>query len=316
MKRMVVSAVGWLLLLVSLYLVYTQLQMRELLMSFRQLLVNPHLILLMTAGYAAAFWLRSMAWSCQLGGMVNVKQLWYYHHIGLLLNHLLPVKGGELARAALLRTNNRFAWGEALLAVGASRILDVAGLLAIAVTALLFVAPPQVREWYGQGIGMAVLFIVGLVIALLLVFGWVKARRFAFLNKIINMLVQRPKWSAAFSLTVAGWLLEAVVIWSVVAALQGELAVPQALLVHVMTIIGQTFHVTPGGVGTYEAVMSTLLHEVAGHPLSFALQVAIVSHGFKFLYSFVVGGFAAWRLSLSPLAMFRRAQLESRKAEE
>ncbi|MFY0544686.1 lysylphosphatidylglycerol synthase transmembrane domain-containing protein [Brevibacillus sp. H7] len=315
MKRKIVTAVGWLLLLGSLYLVLTQLQMRDLLISIRQFVGSPHLILLMTAGYGAAFWLRSMAWSFQMGSRVSVSQLWYYHHIGLLLNHLLPVKGGELARAALLRTNHPFSWGAALLSVGASRLLDIAGLLAISAAALLFVAPGQVQDWYGESLGTASALVFGLGVAVLAGYRWITVRRSSLLDRYLGVFVERPKWFAAFCLTVAGWSLEAVVVWSAVIALKGELSVPQALLVHVLTIIGQTFHVTPGGIGTYEAVMSALLHEAAGHPMSFALQVAIVSHGYKFFYSFVVGGFAAWRLSLSPLAFFRRAVEESKNAE-
>jgi uncharacterized membrane protein YbhN (UPF0104 family) len=316
MIRKLVSAAGWLLLLISVYLVLTRLEARELVASFQQLMGHPDLIVLMTLGYGAAFWLRSLAWSSQLGGRVPVRQLWHFHHIGLLLNHLLPIKGGELARAALLRAKHRYSWGEALLAVGTNRLLDVAGLLFIAGVSLLLVAPPQVRAWYGDGVGTWALLAVLLMIALLLGYVMAKAIRSRFLERYLDLLVKQPYWFAALALTVAGWLLEAVVVWSVVTALQGELGVAQALLVHVLTIVGQTFHVTPGGIGTYEAVMSTLLHQVAGHTLSFALQVAIVSHGYKFLYSFVVGGLSAWRLSLLPLDFFRRAEAERMKAEE
>jgi uncharacterized membrane protein YbhN (UPF0104 family) len=300
MKRRLIVVVGWLLLIVSVYLLATRLHVQELLLSGKRLLHHPAWLLVMGVGYAAAFWLRSQAWAVQINGRVTVTQLWYYHHLGLLLNHLLPIKGGELARAALLRTRDEMTWRESLIAVGVNRLFDMAALLLLAAAALMLVAPAKVRVWYGGSV------VIGIAAAAGIGGIWLVCR----------LAKKRLNWLAVFSLTAAGWLLEAIVLWSVVFALEGDLGMSQALLVHVLTIIGQTFHVTPGGIGTYEAVMTALLHQVADHPLPFALQVAILTHSFKFLYSFVLGGFAAWRLSLSPLVFYRRAVAESKEGHD
>lgn len=317
MKRWAIWLIGWLLLLCSVYLTATQLDRATLFSAGQTLLGKPQLLLLMTVGYGLAFWLRSWAWHKQLRHQTGIKRLWYYHHIGLLLNHLLPVKGGELARIALLRRYERLDWSESVVSVAGSRFVDMAGLLFLSVVALVFIAPHYVQRLYSEKMvwltGLLAIFLVLMLAAALIVWRSGRLAGFTRLLKYWNMFRQLPHWLPAFFLTAAGWLLEGVVVWSVVYGLEGQLTVPDALLVHVLTIMGQTFHVTPGGLGTYEAVMSALLHQVADLPLSFALQVAILTHGFKFVYSFLVGGFAAWRLSLSPLVFFRQAKAESRK---
>lgn len=295
MKRTMIKAVAWLLVALSLYWMVAKVDWRQMGAGALQLFTSGPLLLFMVLGYGGAFWLRSMAWSIQIGwGTVAVSRLWCYHHIGLLLNHLLPVKGGEIARAALLRKENGFSWKDALLSVAGNRLLDICGLLAIAAIAVVWLAPAGIKEWLAASRLIWLLGAGGIVLALSL---WQRYYRRSFSL-------------SAVMLTMAGWMLEAVVIWSVVFALAGQIGAGEALLVHVLTIVGQTFHVTPGGIGTYEAVMSTLLHQVAGQSWEFALQAAILSHGFKFLYSFVLGAAAAWRLSLSPLGFYRQAAVE------
>lgn len=317
MKRAVLTAVAWALLMLSAYWTMTQLRWAELAEAAKQLIGSGWLLALMVAGYAAAFWLRSLAWARQLGDRrVTVNQLWKYHHIGLLLNHLLPVKGGELARAALLARNNQFSWGEALVSVTVNRMIDIAALISISAIALMVLAPAQVTEWFQQRIMLGMLLLAVIAAVFYMMWRFVRWKQLPIVVRLITPHRNKSGWLAAYLFTLAGWLLEAVVVWSVVAALDGRLGIAQALLVHVLTIIGQIFHVTPGGVGTYEAVMSALLLQVAHYPLTFALQVAILSHGFKFVYSFLLGGLAAWRLSLSPLQLFRQAERESREGKK
>ncbi|WP_176560405.1 lysylphosphatidylglycerol synthase transmembrane domain-containing protein [Brevibacillus dissolubilis] len=312
-KKVIITSIAWLLLGVSIYWAITKLNWHELLQGIVLLGQKWPLLLLMSVGYAAAFWLRSLGWAYQMQQQrVGVNQLWLYHHIGLLLNHVLPVKGGEVARMALLRTRENFTWAEAAVSVAISRILDMAGLLIIGAFGFGLFMPERVGQAFGTSIGwlagLTVILTVGIVLMLRLPWQkWLAKKK-----PQLALQWDKPRASALL-LTALGWMLEAVVVFSVVIALGGQLGVGEALFVHVLTIIGQTFHVTPGGIGTYETVMSGLLTQVAGHSLSFALQVAILTHGFKFIYSFVLGGYAAWRLSLSPLALYQQAVAKARE---
>lgn len=321
MKRKELILLAWCAILLFACLAVTKLNGKELWEGTERLLEHGWLLLVMVVCYAAAFWLRSVGWSIQMsqsdGSCATIGELWLYHHIGLFLNHVLPVKGGELARAALLKTRHRFEWSQALYAVGVNRLLDMSALFVIACATMFWAAPDLLARWVGaKTVWMQ--FIPPVALAGIYVVARVAKRYQDKLPPLIGRLLSQHAsgrlWWLAFVFTVLGWMLEAAVIWSVVIGLGESLNAVRAMLVHVLTIMGQTLHVTPGGIGTYEAVMSALLVQVAEKPLSFALQAAILSHGFKFLYSFLTGGYAAWRLSLSPLHLYRQAKQEGRKA--
>ena len=67
------------------------------------------------------------------------------------------------------------------------------------------------------------------------------------------------------------------------------------MAVMAFTILFQVFHLTPGGIGVYEASMTAAL-QVQGTPGGEALTLAVLTHGLKFAYAFGVGGL------LTPLA--------------
>ena len=65
---------------------------------------NPTLLAVLVGGYAAAFVLRAFAWRALLGGepeQPGIGRLVAILHASLLANHALPVKAGEVLRAAL-----------------------------------------------------------------------------------------------------------------------------------------------------------------------------------------------------------------------
>ena len=82
-------------------------------------------------------------------------------------------------------------------------------------------------------------------------------------------------------------MLEAGVILVAAKALGIELSVAAAVAVTAFTILSQAFHVTPGGIGVYEAVMTGALH-AHGVPWQQGLALAVATHGLKFAYSYTV----------------------------
>ena len=66
-----------------------------------------------------------------------------------------------------------------------------------------------------------------------------------------------------------------------------ELSITAAIAVTAFTILFQAFHVTPGGLGIYEAVMTGALY---AHGVSWqeGLALAVVTHGLKFAYSYTI----------------------------
>ena len=70
-------------------------------------------------------------------------------------------------------------------------------------------------------------------------------------------------------------------------ALGVELSIAAAVAVTAFTILFQVFHVTPGGIGVYEAVMTGALY-AHGVPWEQGLALAVATHGLKFAYSYTV----------------------------
>ena len=74
------------------------------------------------------------------------------------------------------------------------------------------------------------------------------------------------------------WILEAVVITVAARALGIELSLADAIAVATFTILFQVFHVTPGGIGAYDAVIAGALYP-HGVPWQEGLTLAVAAHG-------------------------------------
>jgi uncharacterized membrane protein YbhN (UPF0104 family) len=85
-------------------------------------------------------------------------------------------------------------------------------------------------------------------------------------------------------LTAGSWVLEAFVLFGIARTLPFM----QAIWINSITIAGQVFQLTPGGIGTYETVMTFALTAI-GVPTADAYEWALLSHGFKFLFSYGAG---------------------------
>ncbi len=102
--------------------------------------------------------------------------------------------------------------------------------------------------------------------------------------------------------TLPSWVLEASVIIVAAKALGVDLSIAAAVAVTAFTIVFQVFHVTPGGIGVYEAVMTGALY-AHGVPWEEGLALAVLTHGLKFGYSYTVA-LAFTLVAIRPLPGF------------
>ncbi|MBO7748681.1 flippase-like domain-containing protein [Paenibacillus sp. MWE-103] len=277
-----------------------------------RLLRSPGLLLLMTGGYAASFWLKALAWRLYAGREHHDPLKHYVHPllVSLLMNHVLPVKAGDLARTGLLVRGTTARWDDALHGVAAMRVLDLASLLLIgAAGAVVLGLEASPRFMLAAGIG-----------ALAAAAGWLGLERWR--HRVIRGRQRRPtderletpesrmqrmgafvlrhyghlratltskRGAGAAFLTLASWLLEGTVVYGVAQALGLQVNPLEAVWVTGMTIAGQAFHVTPGGIGTYETTLTASLG-VLGVAGSAAYTAALLSHGYKFAFAYIAGG--------------------------
>ena len=263
--------------------------------GFGELARRPELLALFIGGYAAAFLLRAVAWKALLGragASVNGARLTAILHASLFANHALPVKAGEVLRP-YLGARAGVAATDATVSTAVARLLDFAALFAIAAALIPLTA---------GGDGLPVLIAPALLLAAVAgALFWLRATnvtwsRFAALERIwlrareaLRALSPRAV-IVAFALTVPSWLLESVVVYAAAHALGFDLSIYAAMAVTAFTILFQVFHLTPGGIGVYEASMTAAL-QAQGMPGGEALTLAVLTHGLKFAYAFGAGAF-------------------------
>ena len=244
------------------------------------------------AAYAAAFWLRAIAWRRLLTHRTGVFSLFAVLHAALLANHLLPFKAGEAVRPYLAGQRG-VPLGEAAATTAIARLLDLASL-----TAIVLLLSPFLPVAGGDELGLPGLALPAIVIVVAAALFTVRSGRLPLrppqrLRPWVDALrirlrqVSARQTAAAALWTAPSWVLEAGVVLVAAKALGVELSPTAAIAVTAFTIVFQVFHVTPGGIGVYEASMTGALAAL-GVPVDQGLAVAVLTHGMKFAYSYSV----------------------------
>ena len=283
--------------------------------AFQEFGAQPWLLLALVVTYTGAFWLRAVAWRSLIVHRVSLYRLFVPLQAGLLVNHLAPVKLGEFVRP-LLAARYGVPIAEAATTTAIARVLDFAVLLVIAMSVGPFILLSNGGEFWLRGLALSTAVIVGLGGGLLLIRrghgkewlpGPLRLRFAEFQSQLRQVSGRQVAVAALF--TLPSWILEAGVVFVAAKALGIELSIAAAIAVTAFTILFQVFHVTPGGIGVYEAVMTGALY---AHGISWqeGLALAVATHGLKFAYSYSVSLVftltAAGKLpELNPLAAFR-----------
>ena len=261
--------------------------------ALRALAQRPELLAALLVSYTGAFALRAVAWRQLMTSGGSVFTLFTCLQAALLANHLLPFKLGEAARP-LLATRRGIPLAEAASTTAVARLLDFASLILIAAVCGSFLALPGGRSMWLQSLAIpaAVVCVVALGLLLLRFRALDRAvppplrRRLQELREQLA-LMSKGRIAGAGLWTLPGWILEAGVLLVAAQALGTEISLPAAIAVTAFTIIFQVFHVTPGGIGVYEASMTGALYAL-GIPWEEGLALAVLTHGLKFAYSYTV----------------------------
>ncbi|WP_169306675.1 lysylphosphatidylglycerol synthase transmembrane domain-containing protein [Cohnella pontilimi] len=291
------GTVGISMLAVFVWLALRFWETREIADAFRSLLALPAMIALMTAAYACSFLLKAAAWRIYAQGKEPIHKHLPPLGYSLFVNHLLPIKVGDLVRSGLAAKLERRSWDEALHTVGVMRMMDISVLLAFGACGLAVWGIPWEPDngWRIVAVSAAALLLLIVGIG----FAAKRGRAFAARHWSLLRSLLTIRAGAAWLLTACSWILEGAVPFGVLYAMQDHVAPGQAVWVNSMTVGGQVFHVTPGGIGTYETTMSASLAAI-GVDASTAITAAVVSHAYKFLFAFAAG-FLSWAAMPVPL---------------
>ena len=230
---------------------------------------HPLPLLAALAAYTLAFVLRAEAWGPFLPVAVSRGRRVRALFAMLAVNHALPGPVGELARGRAVAGPD-LSLRPALVSIVAARVIDV-GAIALLLLAGSAVAG-ELPSWARVAAPAGVL----LPVAALLV-----ARR-----RGATVTAAQAAHSALWA--VPSWALECFVLLAVARAAGIELSVAGALVATCAGVLAQVAAVLPGGVGTYEAGVTSAL-VVLGVPAGEALAIAASTHVVKFVYAFAVG---------------------------
>jgi uncharacterized membrane protein YbhN (UPF0104 family) len=273
-----------------------------------QLFKHYNWLLFMTVCYFLAFVFRAFAW--RMYG--NEKQPFNIYlsalFYSLFFNHLFPVKVGDLVRASVLAKQKTVTWDTAMHSVVVMRVLD---LLCLGSFSLIGALLLSVSLSYTFFLTLSVALISGGIVVLIVV----KKKMHSFYSKHMNLLKEaflQKKPFILVSLVFLSWVLEAAVLYSTVQALQMDLSFLKAVWTNSITIASQVFQFAPGGLVTYESTMSFALVQT-GIDLEDGYYLAIITHGYKFLFSFLAGGvaFLLHPISVHHLQLWKRRKGKS-----
>lgn len=260
-----------------------------------------HLLLAATA-YGLFFLLRGIRWKMLFSTSapdVRLSTTTGTTAVGWLANSILPLKGGEVLRAALLARRDRVSLVTSAATVALERVLDLLGLAIVAAVALLLL--PEAAELPAWMVTMLEIVWVLPLVCLLALAALVRWRagtlalaaratrplgKFgAKLQQLLDLvlsgfaaLAQRPRLLARLvPLTVAVALVQALVFTFLVMAFLPGTGAMLAFSGSAIFLLSFIVSVTPGNVGTYEAAFVAVFVAL-GTPSELAVPAAVLTH--------------------------------------
>lgn len=235
--------------------------------------------------YLLAFLFRALAWKIYIPKQVKYISCVQGVFLSLLINHVTPVKVGDILRAGFLAAKEKdLTLDESAHSVIAMRVLDVFTLVFITGAGLIILGKELVFNLYWPlAIVIALLFFLAVL----------------FLNSYLRKFAKKHLWMLKkaliqkrslfiLPLVITSWVLESFVIWNIARSMGMSLSFLQGLWVNSVTVGGQIFQITPGGISTYESVMTSAL-ALIGIGTKEAYSASILSHGYKFIFSYFTG---------------------------
>lgn len=264
--------------------------------------------------------LRARAWQSLLGG-VSYRRAFSALNEGYLLNNLLPVRLGELARSYLVRKGATFGTAHALGSVIVERLLDVTIALAALLLTLPRLAAPAWTRDMATGVGVALTVGVVIVAALLLsrrtgpaILSRLPGAAGRSLPRIAEGLMNGLYTAGNLPRLVPGalWLLAGwIVAWiqlELYLRMFGATGNPVVWMFALSVIaFGGAVPSSPGALGVYELAGSAGLRAV-GYATEVALSVAVTAHVTQIVVTGVLGGWFLAREGETLAHLARAAQ--------
>lgn len=284
-----------------------------------------------TALTIVILWLRALRWGVLLRSVkpVSARSLFRVTAIGYLVNYILPVRAGELARAHLIGIREGIVRSTAFATVVVDRLLDVLGIILIFGVLMMF---SNVGLRAGEldtalRFGGGAMLVLGVVISLLLWTlrqhtAWWKSRIQAVTGRVWRQGADPLAWLVtAFARGVLPglgkgdglllvlysaltWFLTALQVMVLADGMHIHIPWEAGWVMIIALAIGVTLPSAPGFVGTFEyAVIVCLLLYGVSRPE--AVMFALLLHAISVLPIVVLGLAVVWADGLSVGGLLR-----------
>lgn len=274
----------------------------------KQFLSSYDWLLFTTACYLVAFLLRAVAWRMYGQNKQPFSLYLYGLFYSLFFNHIFPIKIGDVIRIGVLANHKEERWDTTAHSVVVMRVLDV---LCLGLFSFIGAVSIGVALNYTYFLQMVVAFVIVGILALVLI----KIKWSSFYTKHMTLVrgaFMHKKALGMVGLVALSWALEATVLFGVMQALRFDLPFFHAVWVNSITVVAQIFQFAPGGLATYESVMSFALVQTE-IDWKAAYNVALITHGYKFVFSYLAGAIA---FMLHPISVTQLKVWRTKKGEQ
>lgn len=249
---------------------------------------------------------RARGWQILLGERITLPQAFFAINEGYLLNNVLPLRLGELARAYIVSRLSDLKAAQVLASIVLERVIDAGISLATLLFALTFIVAP---DWADNLIkGVALLFGAAIVIlAIVLLRGdaliaWMHrapgrifrlvARLMDDFRRGLDVLSRPSDVGRAVVWNFLSWVMVWLQYWLLLLAFGEGGTMINAMLLAGVIAFGAAVPSSPGAVGLYElSAVAALM--IFGYPREIALSIAIMGHAMQLLGT---AGLGAWGL--------------------
>jgi len=295
---------------------------------------RPDLLVLVFCLTTINLFFRGIRWGILLSGEKRLQPLTMFFATadGYLGNALLPARAGELIRSAIVGIKTGIGTSFVFATALTERIVDAVVLVLVG---LIFLPGLSgFPDWVPTALRvMAVVGFVGLLVLIMLPFIESFIRRVFYalpfpenwkgkLAEILSRFVLgtrafvNPIRAAGFlSLTPIIWLLDGFITMELAKAMSLSLTLPQALLLMVGLGLASALPSTPGYVGIYQFVATTIL-PVFGLTKSEALTFILFFQGLGILVFLILGLISLPVLNIKPSELRLSEENHSVKADD
>lgn len=307
MRRWRLWLLGLLVTGAALYFIFSQIDLAALWRAFtgaRYVYVIP-CVLLLTIG----LYTRALRWRALLGGALPIGRAFSILNVAYLVNGVLPLRLGELARAFLAqRANPAVPIARALSTVVVERLLDLLSVIGLITLAASVALPPELRA---AALALAPLTLAGLIVLVIMaaqrerslrLIGWIVGR-LPLLHKLrldriaadvldgLAPLAQPSAFLRIVGWTVVSWALSVAGGYVLMYAFWETADWAATALLIAAASLAIAVPAVPGSVGPFEAsiVLALGAFPAYAQPLESATAFALVVHGVTVLLYAVMG---------------------------